>query len=236
MINNFKKTSIGLFIAALSVAAIAVQDGVSLKRVAKTGEAIKYRLKADLQVQGVEASFSTLSVEKITKVESNGNYVLETVQSEGKVSFSGQEMEMPASTQSVTYKANGEVIEIKAEVSDSSAYRTANLISFIAPEKAVKVGDTWTSEIKKDEKTGAMSVKGTYKVEAEEKIGDWEVLKVKYSSKETEGGDTAASAEGIVWILKKDGSMVKSEGAWKNVPFPGAPAPIDAKYSLVREK
>ena len=63
-----------------------------------------------------------------------------------------------------------------------------------------------------------------------------ETLKVKYSTKETEGGETAAVCEGVSWISKKDGSLVKSEGVWKNVPFPGAPAPLNAKFSMVREK
>jgi hypothetical protein len=234
--SNFKKMGFGLFVAALSVAALAVQDGISLKRQAKAGESVKYRLKADVEIQGMEANFSALVVEKVTKVESNGNIVLESVQSEGKVSFSGQEMDVPGATQTYIYKPNGEVLEIKAEAVDSSVYRTANLTAFIVSDKPVKVGDEWTTEIKKDEKTGAMAAKGTYKVEADEKIGDLECLKVKYSTKETEGGEAAATCEGFAWINKKDGSLVKSEGAWKNVPFPGAPGPINAKFTMVREK
>ena len=235
MNNSFKKTGFGLIVAALSVAALAIQDGVSLKRVAKAGEAIKFRLKADVEVSGVEANFSTLVTEKVTKVESNGNYVLESAQSEGKVSFSGQEMEMPASTQTFTYKANGEIVDIKADTVDASVYRTAHLTSFVVADKAVKVGDEWTTEVKKDEKTGAVAAKGTYKVEGEEKVGAFECFKVKFANKETEGGDAAATCEGVSWVNKKDGSLVKSEGSWKNVPFPGAPGPINAKFTMTRE-
>lgn len=233
---RLKKASLGLFIAAISVVAFAVQDGVTLKRTAKVGDAIKYRLKADVEIQGMEANFTTLVTEKVSKVEANGNYVLESTQSEGKVSLSGQEMDVPGSTQTFTYKANGEVVDIKADSVDSSVYRTANLTAFVVAEKALKVGDEWTHEIKKDEKTGVLPAKGTYKVEAEEKVGDFETYKVKFTTKETEGGDSAASCEGIAWINKKDGTMVKSEGTWKNVPFPGAPGPINAKFVMTREK
>lgn len=234
--NRFKKTSFGLFVAAISVAAFAVQDAVALKRTAKVGDTAKYRLKADIDLQGTEATFSELVTEKITKVESNGNYTVETAHSEGKIVFGGQDMDAPPSSQTFTYKSNGEVVEIKAEGVDGSHYRTANLTAVVMAEKAVKVGDDWTHEIKKDEKTGVAALKSSYKVEAAEKIGDFETLKVKYSTKETEGGDAAASAEGIAWISKKDGSLVKSEGSFKNVPFPGAPMPISAKFSLTREK
>lgn len=233
--NKFKKTGFGILVAALSVAAFAVQDGIALKRTAKAGESIKYRLKADVDLGGTEAAFSTLVTEKVSKVESNGTYVIESSQSDGKVSFGGQEMEMPASVQTITYKATGEIVEIKAEQVDASVYRTANLTSFIVGDKPVKVGDTWTTEIKKDEKTGAAAAKGTYKVEAEEKIGDYECYKVKYSTKEVDGGEAAAVSESTSWISKKDGSMVKSEGTWKNMPFPGAPMPINAKFTMTRE-
>lgn len=232
----FRKTGFGLLVMALSVAALAIQDGASLKRVAKAGDAAKYRLKADIDFQGMEANFTALVLEKITKVESNGNIVVESTYSEGKVSFSGQEMDAPGTTSTYTYKPTGEVVEIKAETVDSNVYRTAHLTAFTVPDKTLKVGDEWTTEVKKDEKTGAVAAKGTYKVEAEEKVGDFETYKVKYSTKESEGGDAAAVCEGMAWVNKKDGSLVKSEGVWKNVPFPGAPAPLNAKFSMVREK
>ena len=233
---SYKKVGFGLMIAALSMAAIAIDDAISLKRAAKAGDVAKYRLKADVELQGMEANFTTLITEKVSKVESNGNYVLESTQSDGKVSFSGQEMDVPGSVQTFTYKPNGEVVEIKAENVDASVYRTAILTSFIFADKAVKVGDDWTFEIKKDEKTGTVPAKQTYKVEAEEKVGDVDTFKVKFSTKETEGGDSAASCEGTAWISKKDSTLVKSEGVWKNVPFPGAPGPINAKYTMAREK
>lgn len=235
MIKKFNKTTVGLFIAALSVVALAAQDGVNLKRQPKVGDAVKYRLKAEVNVAGTDAVFSTLINEKITKVESNGNYTVESTQSDTKLSISGQDSEVPAQgPETTTFKATGEVVEIKSDQVGPEVYRLANLQSMIVQDKAVKVGDEWTAEIKKDEKTGAVAAKGTYKVEAQEKVGDYDTYRIKYSFKETEGGDAAASVEGTVWVSTKDNTLVKAVGNWKNAPFPGA-GPIDAKITLTRD-
>ena len=235
MRNTYKKTGIGLMVAALSVAAWAVQDGINLKRTAKVGDSITFKLKADVEVGGMEANFTAKVVEKVTKVESNGNYTVESSQKEGKIQFGGQEMEAPESTQTFTYKATGEVLDIKADSVDSSVYRMANLQAFVVPDKALKTGDEWPVEVKKDEKTGAVALKGTYKIDGEEKVGDYDCFRVKFSLKETEGGDSAASADGTSWISKKDGTLVKADGKWNNAPFPGAPGPINAKVTMTRE-
>lgn len=235
MRNTFNKTGFGIFVAALSVAAFAVQDGVSLKRTAKVGDTATFRLKADVEIGGMEANFTAKVVEKVAKVESNGNFTVDSTQSEGKIMFGGQEMEAPEMSQSFTYKATGEVVDIKAENTDSSVWRMANLQSFVVPDKAMKVGDEWTIEGKKDEKTGAVATKGTFKIEAAETVGKYECMKVKFNVKETEGGDAAASAEGFSWVNKKDGTLAKVEGKWINAPFPGAPGPINAKIVMTRE-
>jgi hypothetical protein len=235
MFNRIQKTSFGLFVAALSMTALATQDGVSLKRIAKVGDTIKYRLKADIQSDGQEANFSTLVTEKILKVEESGNYVVESVQTGSKVTTPDRETAMADERQTFTYKANGEVVEIKAETVNANVYRTAVLQSFVISDKPVKVGDTWTTESKKDDKTGALAVKGTYKVDGEEKVGQFETLRIKFVNKEVEGGEAAPSHDATAWVDKKDGSIVKSEGVWKNFPFPGAITPVSAKYVLIRE-
>ncbi len=233
--NTFKKTSIGFVVAALSVVALAVQDGINLKRTAKVGDAAKYRLKADVDLSGIEATFTVLVSEKVSKVEPDGNYVVESTQSEGKISAGGQEMDAPTATQTFTYKATGEIVDIKAEEAGGDVYRTATLTTFVVTDKAVKVGDTWEIDYKKDAKTGVNLSKGTYKVEAEEKVGNYECYKIKYTTKELEGGDAAPVCEATTWVNKKDGTLVKSEGTWKNMPFPGAPMPINAKFTMTRE-
>jgi len=237
MIKKFNKASVGLFIAALSVAALAIQDGVNLKRMPKEGDIAKYRLKGSVDFQGTDIVMTMLLTEKVTKVESNGNYTVETNESEGKVDLGGDSQDIPADTMSTVYKATGEVVDVKTDADKkASAIRLANLQSFTVQDKAVKVGDEWTTEVKKDEKSGAFAVKATYKVEAQEKIGDIDCYKVKFSAKETDGGDAAASVEGYTWVNIKNGVSEKSEGTTKNAPYPNAPFPVNLKFTMVREK
>jgi len=234
MMKKMNKAAVGLFVAALSVAALAVQDGVNLKRAPKVGETTKYRLKGNVDMQGTDIPMSMLVTEKVTKVEDNGNYTVESAQSEGKVTTDSGEMDIPGSTISTIFKTTGEVVEVKTgETETSSAMRLANLQAFVVQDKAVKVGDTWSVEIKKDEKSGAAAAKGTYKIEAQEKVGDYDCYKVTMSMKETEG-DAPAGLDGTAWINVKDGGVVKMEGAWKNAPFPGV-GPLNVKFSMTRE-
>lgn len=219
--------------ATFAVAALAA-DGYSLKRTAKSGDVLKYKYSADVDFGGQSATVTFTTTDKVVKVEDNGNISTESKQENMKVSFGGQEMtpeDQPART-SVT-KPNGAIVEIKGDGVDSSAYRFSNMSSVQAPENPVKVGDKWTYEIKADAKTGAVAAKGDGEVLAEEKVGDIDCLKVKWSYKETEGAD-AASSEGTAWISKKDGSLVKATGKFVKAPIPGAPGPVDMSFSVER--
>lgn len=219
-------------VAALSVVALA--QGINLKRTAKVGDTAKYRLRADVDIAGTTASFTAVLTEKILKVEDNGNFIVESAQSDGKVSFGDQEMAAPAQSPSVTvYKPTGEVVEIRGEMADSSAYRVANLGLFRFPDKELKVGEGWTHELAADSKTGTVPVKADYKIVAQEKVGDADTVKINFTVKETEGAEGATST-GHIWIDAKTGAMVKQEAEWKNAPFPGAPGPINAKVVISR--
>ncbi|MFZ4506840.1 MAG: hypothetical protein ACOYON_03995 [Fimbriimonas sp.] len=233
-----KQSLIGFALLALTGVAIAMPaiQEFTLKFVTKKDEVVKYTIKADVEVSGTQASFTGKVIEKTTEVKEDGTYSIETSNAEGKVVFGGQEMEMPAQAPTVTvYKANGDLAEIRGEGADGGAYRMTAISMMRWPGKAVKVGDEWTSEWKSDTKTGIVAGKATLKVLGEEKVGDWDCLKISLNSKETEG-DTPAGNEGIYWVAKEDGKTCKLETKWKNAPFPGAPGPIDAKVTQVREK
>jgi len=237
MIKKLNKVSVGLFVAALSVAALAVQDSVNLKRAVKEGDTAKYRLKGTVDFQGQDIVMTMLITEKVTKVESNGNYTVESTESEGKVDFGGDQQDIPGETMSTIYKATGEVVDVKTDADKKpSAIRLANLQSFVVQDKAVKVGDEWATEVKKDAASGAFALKGTYKVEAQEKVGEIDCYKVKFSAKEAEGGDAAASVDGYSWVNIKTGLSEKTEGATKNAPYPSAPFPVNLKFSMTHEK
>jgi len=233
MKTSFK--TIGSALALLSILAVAVAvDGFTFKRAPKEGEVIKYRIKADIALAGIEATFSGLNEEKVTKVEENGNYTVETKATETKLSVAGQEQDVPdqPATRS-TYNPRGLLVAYQGADSGSGTWRMANLSGFYAPEAPVAVGAGWTFEQAADEKKETPAFKATFKVLAEEKVNNVDVVKVEGKVEET--GSDAASITSIFWLDKKDWSPVKAEGDWKNVPLPGAPGPVNAKYTLVRE-
>lgn len=231
---KISKKLVVVFASVLALSAIAGAQSFTLKRVAKVGETMKYKLTAEADFGGQAIQVSGTTLDKVVKVNDNGDIVVESTQSSMKVSVAGQEMEIPDQPgTTTTYKATGEVVEIKGEQTDASAYRMANLNVVKSPTGEIKVGDKWTYEVKADSKTGAAAGKAEYELLGSEKVGSWDSLKIKWTFKETEGSDPASSS-GTVWIDAATGALVKAVGEYKNAPIPGAPGPISMKFTLER--
>jgi hypothetical protein len=221
-----------LLVAGAALAWAGVQD-YNLKRTAKEGEVFKYKLNGTMEVMGTSVTLSAIMINKTTKVEANGDYTVESSQTEGKISFNGSEMEMPSSGSTMTtYKADGTVLDVKGEGVEMGGYRMANLLAAIMPEKPIKAGDTWTSSVKGDAKKGTVDVNGTYKFEAVEKGDSGETAKVTYELKET-NGEAPATVSGTAWLELKTGNLIKIESKWKDVPVPGAPTPVTGTMTMV---
>jgi hypothetical protein len=228
-----KRISIAAGLALLGAAALAVaglQD-YSLKRTPKEGETTKYKMVGTMEVLGQQVTLTATVLNKVLKVD-NEVYSVESSQVDGKINFGGNEMELPNMGSTTTkYKADGTVLEVQGEGVEMGGYRMANLLSAIMPAKNVKVGDTWTSEVKADAKKGTVDVKGTYKFDSVEKCEGHDAAKITYEMKES-NSETPAVVTGTVWIELKSGNMVKVDNAWKDVPVPGAPGPVSGKFTL----
>lgn len=232
-ISTFIGTGLVLGLAAMTFAAV---DGYLIKMTPKVGDVVKYKLKASLEVMGQQAKVTAITSEKVTKVDEDGTYTVESTQSDLKVQLGEQEIEPPASGATVEVrKANGTLVEIRGENVDSNSYRMNALSALVPSDKPVKVGDTWTNDVKSDAKTGAVAAKAEYKVIGEEKVGDYETLKLKVTVKETEGSEPASS-EFTLWLDKANWTMVKLDGKLINAPMPGAPTPVTANMTLERVK
>lgn len=222
-----------LTVAAL--AALSLAQSVSLKRVAKEGDVAKYKMRAEVDIQGMSATVSLNMNEKILKIADNGDITTESSQTDLKVKLGDQDVDAPQNDapQVTVSKATGEVVELKGDMVDGTAYRMAAMSSFYMPGKDVAVGDSWETKIAKNDKLGIVAATAKYKIEKTEKVGDFDAVQITFEYKETEGNEPA-SASGKIWISTKDGSMVKLDGEWKNAPFPGAPMPINAKVVIER--
>lgn len=212
----------------------AQDQSYTLKYSGKEGDVIKYKLIIELDFGGQAVLATGSSTNKVTKIEADGTYLVESISGDLNVKFGEQEMTMlglpPVTT---VYKANGEPVEMKGEGADVDAYRRTRAQSIVYPDKAVKVGDKWSFELKSTKYNGAGTGKTDVEVLAVEKIGDEETLKLKFTFKET-GGDSPLEAAGTVWLSTKDSAMVKSVMNVKNYPVTGAPMPIEGKVTVER--
>lgn len=212
----------------LSLAA-AVQDGVVLKRLPKVGDVQKFKLNVELEIQGQPFTVNALVTEKVVAVE-EGKYSVESSQSEMKLN--GQDAPMDAQATTSTYTSLGRLLESKGGDTSEESMRMSSLQAFEFPDKALKVGDTWTTDLKAKEAKNPRGVKTDCKIEAAEKVGEFDTYKITFTVKETEGADPA-SATGTVWLSVKDASLVKYEGVWTGAPFPMV-GPANAKVKLER--
>lgn len=220
-------------VLALAAVAFAGAQDVTLKRTAKVGEVFKYKMTGTMEVMGQSVGLTAILINKTTNVEANGDYTVESSQTEGKINFNGSEMELPSQgSTSTTFKADGTVLDVKGEGVEMGGYRMANLLTAIVPEKPVKAGDTWTSEVKGDTKKNTVDVKGNYKFDAIEKTDAGEAAKVTYDLKEV-GGEAPATVNGTAWIDVKTGNLLRVTNTWKDVPVPGAPTAVSGKMEMV---
>ena len=219
MNRNTRLIGIGLLIATCATA-LAVQDAITLKFAPAEGAVYKYKISGSFQFSGADATLSGNVQDKVTKVDKDGNYTVEASQSGMAIEFNGQTMSPPDTKDTTTFKPNGDVVDYQSDTPSPDARRMADLNTFVYPDKPVKVGDEWTSSLAEDSKNGVVPATVKYKFDSLEKIGSHDTAKIKVTYKETSGSDPAGS-DGFVWIDTKDGSMVKGQAAWTNVPTPG---------------
>lgn len=236
---NRQLRALGFGFAILSVTGFtfARHDGFSVRRQPKEGQIVKLRFKAVLEIQSSQATLTGLVQDKTTKVNSDGSYEEEEQQTEGVAKIGDQSFPSPViGPFPIVHNADGSLRELRGNdtVAGPDAYRMSTLELLIDSGHPLNVGDSWTADIKADPKTGVQAAKADYKILGEEKIGEFDTLKIRMTIKETQGA-TPASSEGTVWINKADGTIVKAEMKWTNAPFPGAPAPMNASMTETRE-
>ncbi len=223
-----------LWLSAVLLCSIASADGLSLKRIPKTGDAFKYTMKVDFEANGVHGTIQATLLEQLTEVDIDGNYTVQQTQIEATGTYDGENFDVPARPPiSMTYKPNRQVSGIKGTLVDENAYRVENLATILDPGKLVNVGDIWAADIKADKVLGTKSVRLEYKLVSEEKVGGVDTIKIKGTGKEQES-DNSPRNEFTIWLSKTDGSIVQSESKWTNAPFPGITSPVSATIKITR--
>lgn len=211
-------------IALACTGATAPDDSYSLNWKPVEGQSIDYTLsvKFTLDGQAFEA-ISDIAI-KVSKLEGNGDYTVESLRKNNRVIVAGEEKRDPdsddAKPEIEKFNAKGEKIT-KDEVVEDEDDLTA-LLSSIGdlkpPKDPVKKGDKWTEEVKADEKRHIKAAKIDYEVVGIEKIGAYDVVKVSMAYKQTEGSKPVRY-EGSIAFDIRDMSVVLVEASIDDAPF-----------------
>jgi len=221
-----------LLVAALCAPLAFAQDAVALKRIPKEGESAKYTLKVDTELGGMKIKFSAKVVEKVTKVNPDGTFVVSSEQHDIVLNVDGNDTAAPAEVGgavTTTYRTDGTVSDMQGDQVDADGYRMSNIQVVVWPKDPVKVGSKWESDIKADKDKGTVDVHTTYEVLASEKVGTHDCFKVAYDAAE-KGSAAPAESKGTVWIDVTNGQIVKGEMEWTNAPI--AKQMISGKVTL----
>ncbi len=224
--------SLALVVAATVAASIQAQ-GINIHRVPKEGDSITFDMKGSIELGSQSLSFDMTSLERVAKVEASGNFTIE--QTEQGLKINDQQIPVTGKPQSTVYKPTGEVATILGSDIGGEAYRMNNLTVILDPGKPVAIGDTWSRTIKGDPQIGSIDFKADYKVLGEEQMDGIDAIKLKCNIKET-AGQRPESSDGIAWISKADGSLVRLETKWTAAPIPGLPEPANATIVISRVK
>jgi hypothetical protein len=199
----------------------------------KEGSSMTYKLTGDMDLQGVQAQMTSTVVQKVLKVDTDGTYSVQSNTTGGQVQFSGQLMKIPLNQSVTTYKANGDILSVTGDQIDPSNLRAEMLTMLRRPDGKVKIGDSWQLEVKADAAAKSPSLHGSFKFVGEELVGTIPTLKVE--AKVTEGDiANGGNTDTTYWLSKDDGSYVKYECHYVNMPFAGAPAPMSGSLSMMR--
>lgn len=193
-----------------------------------------YVEKVELTLSGSAIVQTDKRIDTYTEVNPDGSMVVKSLSEDVKATINGQEVpipEQPAVT--ITSDPAGIATKVEGGPPDPNIFRIIDLSVLLAPEKPVKVGDSWTRTIPTNKTTGAPAFTATYKVMGTEKIGTWNTVKVQTTIAETEG-TTKASATGFQWVDPTNDVTIKTDFTIKNLPLPQGAA--DATITATRTK
>src|SRR5947209_5551969 len=140
-------------LAALAHTTARADDATTLARSYKEGDVSHYKIKMTTNVMGADAALDQNVKMTVKEVKKNGDIVIVEESEGGKITFNGQENDLPM-TPPVTHTRDkvGRLVELKKDdnpqafIAPEIEKIMAMLQETLLPEKAVKAGDSWTNE------------------------------------------------------------------------------------------
>ncbi|MBS1709657.1 MAG: hypothetical protein JSS65_13170 [Armatimonadetes bacterium] len=236
-----------LLVGLVTVPALAGQAEADFTWKPKVGQVRKYKLNVAMNTeiggQALDIKVSMVNVGKVTKIDGE-KLTLEAHVEDFKLNFNGNETEPPTdgANNPAAVKAiivqnlkTGETISRETEGGESpvqQSQRVENISVFWRPTGKVKVGESWTKELKKDDKKQTPAALSKYTVVGEEEAEGHKCWKVTFAFSEI-GIDKPFGATGTYWIDQAEGSPVRMTADYENVQFNEMMPPTNAKVSMV---
>lgn len=195
---------------------------VKLRQIRKEGQVFKYSYSADIEDERYPDTSYTAQFTRTTKsVKPNGDYTVENGTVEMTMKSQGQTRKIGAQPPVlVTYNSLGRVLTMSLPkgADEWAARRISNLESLYLPSQPLKIGSSWQVELP-EEPGKSVAGRGSYSLEAIEKVGSEETYRITGYFEELEGTHPA-NVTITFWISVEDGIVVKQEGTMMNSPLP----------------
>ncbi len=221
-----------------AVADLRAEDAVAVKQVLKVGDSIQ--LKSTTEVPGQDVTVIQTRKQTLKELKDNGEAVFIVTPLGGKYTVNGTDNNIPAGAPTVvTTNRYSKILTFKPD-NDDNPYLSAVTLHLLAlvdtiifPDKPVKPGDSWTTDLDnpavKDKK---VTIKTTFV--GADKVDGKDIWKVKQSmSADTDAGKM--TSESTATLVASNGEIIQGDMDVKGVPTKIG-GPVDWKIYLVHVK
>ena len=179
--------------------------------------------------------YQSMITEEIVDVKEDGSYLTASYQTEHKVFVGGKMVQNSPQTITAvtTYDKSGRPLTIGGDNASPSSYRVANTTSFMYPDRAVAIGETWSVSVPESKDHGSRLTTNTYKLASVEKQGEKQVAVVEVAAAE-KSGDSPTTVTGKFWIDLASGAVVRYEAKIQNMPTESGPT-YSGHITIVRQ-
>lgn len=203
---------------ALTFFARADDAKVKIEPKPTVGAKTKHSFELSFTVGEIDVVLSGLSLATITKVD-GAKTEAQVEWSQFTVLLNGNEQPRTVPPYKTGYGADGNLTSISGGIVGSDVARTFLLTEFPTPDKELAKGDTTTFTLAGNKEAAIPSRKVSETYQGPEDQEGKSAYKFQVKVEEQNG--EPFSLEATFWVLK-DGTVVKEEGTFSNLPVPQA--------------
>jgi hypothetical protein len=213
---------------------------VTLAMSAKVGDTVRYKSHIEIG-NGAEVTVERSRKHTIKEIKDSGDVVTLILDEGGKVNLNGSDMDIPAGAPvTVTQDKANKILAYKSDKEENPYFDTSTLHllvivdNIVFPDKPVKPGDTWKTEIDNPAVKGKkVTLKTTFV--GSDKAGGVAAWKIKQTLEAaTDDNGNTMTAEMTAMLDAANGQMIEAEQSLKSVP--ARMGPVDWKAKIQRLK